>query len=103
MRRSLAALALVAVALTGLGTTGCTRRQTRTFNRVWRDSGGNIFNRVNINTASKADLSALPGISDADADSIISHRPYGGVKGLLRKGAISKAKFESIQDYVYAK
>ena len=101
MRRFLAALTLATVALTGL-TTGCTRRQEKAVSRVWRDAGGNIFNRVNINTASKADLAALPGMSDSDADKIIGHRPYGSVKGLLRKGVLSKAKFEAIQDYIYA-
>lgn len=103
MRRSLAALALVAVALTGLGTTGCTRRQSRNINRVWRDSGGNIFDRVNINTASRTDLAALPGISDADAENIIRHRPYGSVKGLVRKGVLSRARFDDIQDYIYTR
>ncbi len=101
MKRSLAAVALTIVALTSLGT-GCTKRQERNINRIWRDSGGNIFDRVNINTASKADLANLPGLSDSDADSIIAHRPYGAVKGLVRKGAISKNKFEQIQDHVYA-
>ena len=102
MSRFLAAFVLVAVAVTGFGT-GCTRRQEKAIDRVWRDSGGNIFNRVNINTASRADLAALPGLSDSDADNIIKHRPYGAVRGLLRKNVLSKAKYEAIQDYVYAK
>ena len=102
MRRSLAVLALAAVTITSLDS-GCTRHQEKSFDRIWRDSGGNIFNRVNINTASKADLSALPGMSDSDADNIIKHRPYGATKGLVRKGVLSKAKYEDIQDYIYTK
>ena len=102
MRRFLVVLALGAIAVAGITATGCTRRQEHAAGRVWRDAGGNIFTRVNINTASKADLAALPGLSDDDADSIIKNRPYGNVKGLVRKSALSKSKFERIEDYVYA-
>jgi DNA uptake protein ComE-like DNA-binding protein len=102
MRRAVAALALAAVAIAGLGT-GCTRRQEKEVNRIWRDAGGNVFNRVNINTASREDLAALPGLSDTDADNIIKHRPYGSVQGLVRKKVLSKSKYEDIQDYVYAR
>ena len=41
-----------------------------------------IEGRININTASKEVLQALPGISDEKAGRIIAHRPYGLTYGI---------------------
>ena len=56
---------------------------------------------VELNTASRGELASLPGLTDADADRIIAHRPYGAKEGLLRKNVLGKQKYEQIQDYVY--
>lgn len=49
--------------------------------------------RVDINTASRAELRALPGISDADVDNIIKARPY------LSKAKLVTAKVLSMETY----
>ena len=48
---------------------------------------------VDVNTASKQDLIALPGIGDASADSIIAGRPYKGTDELVSKKIIAPATY----------
>jgi len=92
---------LVALALTVSLGSGCTRRQERQLRRVWRDSGGQYYQRVNLNTASREEISRLPGLTDDDADRIIRNRPYGNKKKLLTKGILGPKKYEDIEDFVY--
>ena len=47
-----------------------------------------ILGRINVNTASRAVLQALPGVDAATADAIIAHRPYGRIGDLLLSGAL---------------
>ena len=63
-------------------------------------AGVNIQNKVNINTASQAELEALPGIGPVTASKIISDRQYQVVEDLLDKKVVSKAVFEKIKDQV---
>jgi DNA uptake protein ComE-like DNA-binding protein len=52
--------------------------------------------RVNLNSASEADLSSLPGISVGKAKQIIRHRPYATTHGLVRAGILTEDQFEEI-------
>lgn len=54
--------------------------------------------KVNINTASQAELEALAGIGPVTAVKIISSRPYQGVEDLFNKKIVGKAVFEKIKD-----
>lgn len=62
--------------------------------------GTNISAKVNINTASQAELEALNGIGPSYASKIISGRPYQAVEDLLNKKVINKSTFEKIKDFV---
>jgi competence protein ComEA len=58
---------------------------------------------IDINSAAKADLDALPGIGPARADAIIKGRPYKGKDDLTQKGIIPENVYNGIKDKIIAK
>jgi competence protein ComEA len=58
---------------------------------------------IDINSATKAELDALPGIGSARADAIIKGRPYKAKDELHEKGIIPKAVYDKIKDQIIAK
>ncbi|MBI4035414.1 helix-hairpin-helix domain-containing protein [Candidatus Daviesbacteria bacterium] len=61
-------------------------------------AGTQTSSKVNINTASQAELEALPGIGPVTASKILSDRPYQAVEDLLSKKVLSKPVFEKIKE-----
>lgn len=60
-------------------------------------SGGQTA-KVNINTASRSELEALPGIGVVTASKIISGRPYQEIGELLSKKVVGKSVYEKVKD-----
>jgi len=58
---------------------------------------------ININTATKAELSALPGIGDVYSQKIIDGRPYAKKDQLKSKKIIPGATYDKMKDKIIAK
>ena len=57
---------------------------------------------VDLNSASKKDLAALPGVGPDHAQSIIDARPFASKEDLLKKKVIPQSTYEKIQNLVTA-
>src|SRR5205085_9007617 len=58
--------------------------------------------KLDLNTATKEQLDALPGIGDAYAQKIVEGRPYKSKSDLVRKGILPSSAYDKIKDQVTA-
>jgi competence protein ComEA len=57
---------------------------------------------VDINAASKDELTALPGIGDAYSQKIIDGRPYNSKRDLLTKKILPQSTYDQVKDKIIA-
>lgn len=56
--------------------------------------------KVNINTATKEKLGALPGIGPAKAQAIIDGRPYAKPEDIMKVKGIKKGIYDKLKDLI---
>jgi competence protein ComEA len=59
-------------------------------------------NLLDLNTATEADLTKLPGINAAKAQAIVANRPYHAKNQLVSKGVLSKDEYEAVKGQIIA-
>jgi DNA uptake protein ComE-like DNA-binding protein len=58
---------------------------------------------LDINSATREQLSSLPAVTDAEADRVIAGRPYDDPAQLVTRHILSKSKYDTIADRLKAK
>ena len=82
-------------------TTTTTTKKTRKSSTA-SDTSSKTSGKLDLNTATKDQLTSLPGITDADAQKILDGRPYRAKNQLLSKGIISKDEYAKVKGQIVA-
>jgi guanyl-specific ribonuclease Sa len=82
-------------------TTSSRRSQTRKSGS--KSAAQTKRSKVDLNSASKEELDALPGIGEAYAQKIIDGRPYKSKNDLVRKGVLPASVYDKVKDQVAAR
>jgi len=107
MKKKHSAVQLLAAVLTLFLLTGFAVAQSGSSGKPAASQGSmassQASNLVDINSATKDQLSALPGIGDKYSDKIIAGRPYANKSQLVSKKIIPQATYSKISGMIIAK
>jgi len=61
-----------------------------------KGKSGHKHAKVDLNSATREELAALPGVNEATADKIIAARPMKSVHELLSKGIVTEPEYKKL-------